>query len=570
MLKKLSLILLIVFSINSIKINFTNSPLDTNKESLFTLKFIPSNDEFVYYDNLNLTSNAPSLEILNWQVTTIPIEQFDNNFRKTKKIVKEPFTIKGKLKINNGDPSAKITLTYLTNKMDEPTYEFFKLSEPAKRGQEKKEPQSIKKTESSPKEVTAQTCPAPHQKKQALSDQIQNWIARTNSLWLQLLLVFLLGILMSLTPCIYPMIPITVGLLQAQARKSIWYNLSLATAYTLGIALMFAILGLTAAFTGSLFGKLMSKPIVIVIVVGILLYLALAMFGIYELKTPRFLNRQQRAIKPSGSLISAFIFGFISGTVASPCLTPGLAFFIMFAFGIGMSIPLLLIGTFSTSLKFMPNTGIWMLEVKKIFAILLIALCFYYLSNILSITFLFWLIASTLLLLSIYYFLTFCQQVDRVSRYIRLVVATVGMLSSGALYYVAFQRLVHPPKPQELIHWQKNYTEALKNASKQNQLILLDVGAPYCSICKAIDRCIFNEPFIATIINEFIPVQIDAVNSPEYEMLAKKFEIVGVPTILTIHPQEESVLNRWGAELYTMNKQEIEALLNETLQKYKK
>jgi len=585
MIKKLLASIFVIFSLQAIKINFKQSSLPDNKKIAFTVKFETSTDEFIYYDSLHLSSSTPDIRLDDWQTNNQPIEQFDKQYKKTKRVFINPFTIKGTATLTTQEPTASLAISYLTNKMNAPVYKFFKFSyqdnNPTKTTKNKSDfiKQETKKTEQE-----TPSCPAPHQKKRALSDYVQKLIASTTSLWLRLLLVLFLGILMSLTPCIYPMIPITVGLLQSQARKSSLYNFFLALSYTLGIASMFAILGLTAAVTGSLFGKLMSSPIIIILVVLVLLYLALSMFGFYEIKLPRFLTRQQTRLQPTGSLISAFIFGFISGTIASPCLTPGLAFLLtfvahtsnnmlgfifMFMFGVGMSIPLLLIGTFSTSLKFIPKTGMWMLEVKKIFGILLLALCFYYLSNILSLTLLMWLIATNLLALGIYYALTFRQKPDRFTRYFRLAIAIGGLLGSISLYFAAVQRTLHPPESLQLIHWQTNYAQAIVQAKQAQKVIFIDVGAPYCSICKAIDRCIFNEPLIASIINKMIPVKIDAVHSPEYEQLAKKFKIIGVPTILAIDPKKETILNRWGAELYTMKKQEISEILNALLAQQK-
>jgi len=583
MTKKILASILVLFSLQAVKINFKKSLANNNGKGAFSIKFEPSPNEAVYYDSLHISSNVPEFKIENWKINNQPVEQFDEQYKKTKRVFTQPFSIKGTVSMKAKCPDASLAISYLTNKMTAPEYKFFNFVDNKTQKAIKKVSPPITQKET-PEKETIPTCATPHQKRLALSDYVQKLFATTSSLWLRFLLILILGILMSLTPCIYPMIPITVGLLQSQARKSVWYNFSLALSYTFGIALMFAILGLTAAVTGGLFGKLMSKPIVVILIVLVLLYLALSMFGFYEMKAPRFLTRQQTQLRPTGSLISAFAFGFISGTIASPCLTPGLAFLLtfvahtsnkllgfmfMFTFGVGMSIPLLLIGTFSTSLKFIPKTGMWMLEVKKIFGILLLALCFYYLSNILSLTILMWLIATTLLALGLYYLLTFRKQSDRFTRHFRFAIAVTALIGSGSLYFASINRTINPPQSQELINWRNNYAQAKKEAKQTQKIIFLDVGAPYCSICKAIDRCIFNEAFIASLINEMIPVKIDAANSPEYEELAKKFKIIGVPTILAIDPQKETILKRWGSELYTMTKQEISSIFSKLLKEYR-
>lgn len=151
---------------------------------------------------------------------------------------------------------------------------------------------------------------------------ISTLVQTTESTSLRLILVAALGMLLSLTPCIYPMIPITVGILQSQGSRSIARNFCLALSYTMGIASTFALLGLLAAYTGLLFGSFMTKPLVIIPLVALLVYLAGSMMGFYEMYTPRLL--QNGSSSGGGSLVSAFLFGAASGTVASPCLSPGL------------------------------------------------------------------------------------------------------------------------------------------------------------------------------------------------------------------------------------------------------
>ncbi len=584
MLSKIFFLVSLFFSLQSLNFDFKLQSPGKNKKTLFTVKITLSAHEFVYYDSLNLSSNHPDTTINKWEINKQPTEEFDKKLKKIKKILKKSFIISGTLTNKIGkNTDAALVLSYLTNTMDAPAYKFFNLNknqEPTETPVEeiKVQPHQEEKTLES---KTPITCPAPHKQKKSLSDYLQNLIALTSSFWLRLLLVLFLGVLMSLTPCIYPMIPITIGLLQAHAKRSVWYNIGVAISYTLGLAIMFAILGLTAAFTGSLFGKFMSKPIVVVAIICVLLYFAFSMFGLYEIRLPRFLiSQKQQTLRPTGSFISAFLFGFISGTIASPCLTPGLAFLLtfiahqanhfvgfalMFAFGVGMSIPLMLIGTFSTVLKFAPQTGTWMLEIKKIFGIILIALAFYYLSNIVSLTFLLWVLATTLLGFGTYYLLTFCYYTHHFMRYSALTLSIGLLLGAGALYFAAIQKTLNPPQPRQLIAWQTNYSKAIECAKNTKQYVVVDFGAPYCSICKAIDHCIFNDPLIGSIINKMVPVQIDASNSPEYEALAKKYALFGIPTILIIKPQEEKVIHRWGAELYSMTKEEISANLNKLL-----
>lgn len=206
-----------------------------------------------------------------------------------------------------------------------------------------------------------------------------------------IVIAFLAGIGTSFTPCMYPMIPITMGILQAQASSSVWSNFILALSYVLGLAMVYASLGYVAATSAIIFGKWAANPWFILFAVFIFLYLAGSMFGFYEIYLPSFLTKH-REVSRGRSFMRSFLLGALSGTVASPCLTPPLAilltfvakrgnpllgFMVLFAFALGMGLLLLLVGTFSSSLSLLPRAGTWMLEVKKFFGFVMMAMCVY-------------------------------------------------------------------------------------------------------------------------------------------------------------------------------------------------
>ncbi len=208
-------------------------------------------------------------------------------------------------------------------------------------------------------------------------------------------LAFVVGVLTSFTPCLYPMIPVTMGILQTQAVRSLWSNFVTALSYVLGMASVYAVLGYVAATSSIIFGKWTTNPWFIFIAVMIFFYLVFSMFGFYEIKLPSFLTKHHEvegSERGQRSLIKSFLFGAISGTVASPCLTPPLAIlltlvakkgspflglFALFAFALGMGMLLLIIGTFSSSLALLPRAGRWMLEVKRFFGFVMLAMCVY-------------------------------------------------------------------------------------------------------------------------------------------------------------------------------------------------
>ena len=356
---------------------------------------------------------------------------------------------------------------------------------------------------------------------------IPNKIKTTDSIFLRILLVFLLGLLMSLTPCIYPMIPITVGVLQSQGSKSFFKNFMLSSAYTLGLATTFSIMGLLAASSGEAFGHMMGNPLFVIVIVAVLCYFALSLFGLYNMYIPKFLRNKKSSLSKGGSLLSIFFFGLMSGTVASPCLSPGLAlvltmvatiankflgFLLLFAFGVGISTPLLIIGTFSSSINLLPRAGTWMIEVQKIFGFMLFGMCFYYLNNILP-----WYIILVMLTLfslctGIYYLRSISPQDSAAWKWTKNVFGISGIALSVFLFVETFQELYYPELNVGIeSSWHSDYDEAVRIARQERKNLFIDFWAPFCSICKAITRTVLKDPAVAKELENFVVVQVDSV-----------------------------------------------------------
>jgi len=205
----------------------------------------------------------------------------------------------------------------------------------------------------------------------------------------------MLGLLLSLTPCFYPTLPTTIGILRSKCKTSQPQNFLLALFYTVGVASTFALLGLTVTTIGYITGNFMSNPVFIFVFVLLLAYLGFATLGFYKLYIPASL--QTKKTVTDGSLFSAFLFGTTRGTTASPCMSPALALLLaivstlgskmfglllLFYFGVGLHITLLLIGVSPSLLKLLPNSGAWMIEIKKIFGLMLLGMCIHLLKGI--------------------------------------------------------------------------------------------------------------------------------------------------------------------------------------------
>lgn len=215
---------------------------------------------------------------------------------------------------------------------------------------------------------------------------------------LALPLIFLAGVLTSLTPCIYPMIPITVAIVGGQTvgetGVSRWRPVLLTMAYVVGLALVYSTLGLIAGLTGSMFGAISTNPWLYFAMANFLLLAALAMLDVVPVRLPDSWVQRAATAGTAGRASGAFVMGAMSGLVAAPCSAPVMAavltwvattksavlgFFYLFTFSLGMTALLVAIGLSSGAVSRLPKAGAWMVWVKRGFAVVLLGAAEYYL-----------------------------------------------------------------------------------------------------------------------------------------------------------------------------------------------
>lgn len=216
-------------------------------------------------------------------------------------------------------------------------------------------------------------------------------------------LLFGAGVLTSLTPCVYPMIPITAAIVggqssvsgqQGDAVVSRWRPLALSLVYVLGLATVYAGLGLLAGLTGTMFGTVSANPWAFFTMANLLLIAALAMLDVLPVRVPASIMQRAANAGTGGRTAGAFIMGAASGLVAAPCSAPvmaavltwvstthsaGLGFLYLFVFSLGMCTLLVVVGLSAGTLSRLPRAGAWMLTVKKLFAFVMLAMAEYYL-----------------------------------------------------------------------------------------------------------------------------------------------------------------------------------------------
>ena len=391
---------------------------------------------------------------------------------------------------------------------------------------------------------------------------IMDLVEHTNTPILRIGIIFVLGLLMSLTPCIYPMIPITLGTLQAAAGKAKHNTFLLSFLYTCGIAITFAVIGMLAAFGGAQVGSLLGSPWFIIPFTIFLGYLGFSMMGLYELRIPRFLQQEASISRSGGAYLSAFVFGMLNGSVASPCVSPGLlmllsivaaqqsallGFVYLFIFGFGLGMPLLIIGTFSNATAIMPQAGIWMLEIKRIFGILLLSMAWYYIGNIVPDTTAYLIaagLAASIALVYLYVMLT----TKRLHQVWCAIIIAISAVVAGFSIMTAFSDAQQGQALQEPI-WHNQYEKARKQAQEHNAFLLIDFGAQWCPSCKTIEKQIFNSSVLRR--NDLIRLKVDCTNtnSPYVQNMMQTFNVTGLPAVLLVLPEDESIVARWAGEL---------------------
>lgn len=219
---------------------------------------------------------------------------------------------------------------------------------------------------------------------------IQSWLHNIEQIIpanppLAFLTVFLAGVIVSFTPCVYPVIPLTLGFIGARSAGGKWKGFLLSLVYVLGMALTYAVLGAFASLSGKLFGQVGSHPLTYFIVSNVCLLLGLSMLDVFQL--PQLSLGGTPASKKRGGYFGVFVVGIFSGLIVGPCTAPVLAavlayvatrhsllygFSLLFTFGYGVGFLMILLGTFTGLLTSIPKSGPWLGTFKKIFGWLLI------------------------------------------------------------------------------------------------------------------------------------------------------------------------------------------------------
>ncbi len=374
---------------------------------------------------------------------------------------------------------------------------------------------------------------------------------------LALVLVFLAGVGTSLTPCVYPMIAVTVSIFGAQQSASRARAALLSLLFVLGMATLFTPLGLVAALTGGVFGELLAHPAVLVGLALVFVLLALSMFGLFELNLPAsWRNRlaQQGGIGPRG----AFVLGMVTALIAAPCTGPVLAFLLtwvgssgnlwlgtsaLFVYALGLGLLFGLVGTFAISL---PKSGQWMEWVKSAFGIAMLVMAIYYLKDLWpsyrqlrhQLVWLWLALAMSVTGLALgavhgsYYH---PQRSHRWRKSVGIALLALG-LGLGMVWWQGERPAsLKDGQGHTALQWRSDYQQARRDALEAGRPLLVDFGASWCKSCQELDEQTLSDAKVQRALADFVVVKVDLSAgqvTPEKRQLLASYNQRGLPFIV--------------------------------------
>lgn len=370
----------------------------------------------------------------------------------------------------------------------------------------------------------------------------------SSGLLLSLIFVFLGGLALNLTPCVYPLIPITIGYFGGQSEGKTSKLFILGILYVLGMALTYSVVGVVTALSGAVFGSLLQSPIVIIIIAAIFVALALSMFGLYEIKMPD--SMVAKAGGARAGVFGAFFMGLTMGIVAAPCIGPfvlglvtyvaakGDVFygFIMFFFlAIGLGTPYIFLAIFSGRIKSLPRAGFWMEGVRNIFGFILIAMAIYFLDPLLPEILSIYLLPVFMIGSAIY--LLFIDKLANDVKGYRIFKTVFSVVIIAVAVWILWPTEKNSPE------WEMYTTEAYETALNNHDRIVIDFYADWCIPCKELDALTFSDSEVIKALSEFSAFKVDMTKtmSDETAVIRDKFNIVGMPTVLLINSEGEEI-----------------------------
>jgi thiol:disulfide interchange protein DsbD len=406
--------------------------------------------------------------------------------------------------------------------------------------------------------------------KEGNTAKIANILVNESSVFI-LILFFLFGLLLSLTPCIFPMIPILSSIIVSQhkgdEKPSVSQAFFTSLIYVVAMALTYTVVGIIAGLVGADIQTAMQTPWVLVLFSAMFVALAFSLFGYYEIALPTSwqskLNRVSDGAQGKG-IVGTAIMGMLSALIVGPCVAPplgGAVLFIshtgdaflggsaLFIMSIGMGMPLLLVGLGAG--KFMPKPGGWMTAISKTFGMIMLGLAIFMVSRILpeSVTLILWslLLMGIALYMGVFDPSSMTQGAKKLLQLFAMVALLYGMsLFVGGISgstsllrpFEAFTKvsgMVDGTSAVLEANGHKGYSveRLMKEVEASEKPVVVDFGKKACTACTELEEITFPDPKVAELLEKFTFIKIDlSDNTDEDKALLKKFELFGTPNII--------------------------------------
>jgi thiol:disulfide interchange protein DsbD len=373
-----------------------------------------------------------------------------------------------------------------------------------------------------------------------------------------LIACFLAGILVSFTPCVLPMVPITMGLIGARGAGSRVLAMSLAGTYVLGQAAVYTALAVVAALTGNLFGGHMQNPWIVGGIAAFFVVMGAAMFGLFDLQVPSAIQSRVSGYSRRGGFVAALVFGAIGAVLAGPCSGPvvfailGLiathgqvAFgaLLMFTFALGMGMIFLVS---AGAMGWLPQRGAWMDLVKKSFGVVMWLGAIYFAGALIPSPYGALLTALVLLGTAVFAWPDPEDEEGFTLRRVRQSYAVIAGLAGAylLLIFTAVQAGVLPGPGQVSaaaagaaqpgIAWARTEAEAITRANAEGRLMMIDFTAEWCAACHEMEKYTYTDAAVVAEAGQFVPAMLDCTDKGDPVMTAvqKKYGVTGLPTVV--------------------------------------
>jgi thiol:disulfide interchange protein DsbD len=373
----------------------------------------------------------------------------------------------------------------------------------------------------------------------------QGWV-------LGFLAVLLGGLALNLTPCVYPLIGVTIAYFGNQGGGPRRVFL-LAVLYVLGIALMFSAVGVAVALSGGLFGAAMQNPIVLSVLATMMVGLALSSFGVFSLQPPQWLMNRAGVARPGYA--GAVLMGLGMGVVAAPCIGPivlGLllmversesplfGFALFFTLAVGLGLPYIALAMAAGSIRQLPRSGEWLAWVEQLFGFILIGLAIYFLDPV---------VPHHLMIRALPFYaaaagiwLGFGTRAGRHWQPFLVFRSIVGIAAVVALVYFAI-----PRAGAKALTFEPFDSTALASANETRKPVLIDFSADWCIPCREMEHSTFVNPKVVKEASRFVRMRADLTHQDKSNQdLMSKFQIQGVPTTVMIDSSGQVKVQKVG------------------------